>query len=380
MSVYKPKNSAYYHYDFQWRGDRFHGSTGETERRKAEAVERTVKAEIKERAAKGATKSASMPFDFAVDRYWLEVGQHSKETDLQQNLARLVAWIGKDTALSAIDDNMLAGLVARRRAQFRLDDPKYGAISPSTVNRTITELLRRVLTRARKLWRIGLPDAPIWEEHILREPRERTRELSFDEEDAIESAERDDYRPARLFAQVTGLRRREIVSLTWNQVDWGAGVIRVIQKGDQPHVIPITPEITGILWPLREHHKTSVFTYVAQRTRKCAKSGREFERGERYPITYNGLGTTFDRMRKKAGIDDLHIHDLRHTGATRTLRASKNIRAVQEMLGHADIKTTMRYAHALTDDVAEAMAARQSDEASRRAAHEQRKKARAAKK
>jgi integrase len=49
---------------------------------------------------------------------------------------------------------------------------------------------------------------------------------------------------------------------------------------------------------------------------------------------------------------------------------------VQEMLGHADIKTTMRYAHALVDDVAEAMTARVIDEAARRAVHESRMKSR----
>jgi len=58
------------------------------------------------------------------------------------------------------------------------------------------------------------------------------------------------------------------------------------------------------------------------------------------------------------------------------LRASKNLRAVKEMLGHADIKTTMRYAHVLVDDVAEAMTARVIDEAARRAAHESRMKSR----
>src|SRR5262249_30096541 len=82
------------------------------------------------------------------------------------------------------------------------------------------------------------------------------------------------------------------------------------------------------------------------------------------------------RSEPTAGVADFRIHDLRHTGATRTLRASKNLRAVKEMLGHADIKTTMRYAHVLVDDVAEAMTARVIDEAARRAAHESRLKSR----
>jgi integrase len=328
------------------------------------------------RQAADAEPTSAMSFDIAADRYWIEVGQYSKESDLEENIARLVERVGVKTALADIHDDMLARLVARRRGEPRRGNPKLGPVSAATVNRTVTQLLRRILTRARKKWRIPLPVEPDWAGHILKEPAERTRELRFDEEAAIENVERTDYRPARLFAQATGLRRREVVSLSWAQVDWGAGIIRVVQKGDTPHVIPITPEITDILWPLRRHHETHVFTFAAKRTRICVKSGNRYERGQRYPISYQGWGTTFARMREKAGVEDFRIHDLRHTGATRTLRASKNLRVVKEMLGHADIKTTMRYAHALIDDVAEAMTARVADEAARRAAHNSRRRSR----
>ena len=302
MSVYKRPDSPYYHYDFQWRHSRFHGSTGETDRRKAEAFERTEKERVKRQAALRVEPAASTSFDIAADRYWMEVGQHSKETDLEVNIARLVEWIGANTPLAEIHDDLLAHLVARRRGEPRRANPKFGLVSAATVNRTVTQLLRRILTRARKKWRIPIPAEPDWAGHILKEPAERTRELRFDEEAAIETAERADYRPARLFAQATGLRRREVVSLTWSQVDWAAGIIRVIQKGDKPHVIPITPEVTDILWPLRGHHETHVFTFMAKRTRTCAKSGNRYERGTRYPISYQGWGTTFARTRRKAGV------------------------------------------------------------------------------
>jgi integrase len=91
---------------------------------------------------------------------------------------------------------------------------------------------------------------------------------------------------------------------------------------------PYYSRSTDILWPLRGHHETHVFTFMAKRTRTCAKSGNRYERGTRYPISYQGWGTTFARTRRNAGVADFRIHDLRHTGATRTLRASKNLRAV----------------------------------------------------
>jgi hypothetical protein len=96
--------------------------------------------------------------------------------------------------------------------------------------------------------------------------------------------------------------------------------------------------------------------------------------GSRLSITYEGLATAFSRMRKKAGVDNFHLHDLRHTALTRTLRESKNLTAVKGLAGHSDVKTTMQYAHAMIDDVAEAMTARPANEAARRAEYERRQK------
>ncbi len=59
----------------------------------------------------------------------------------------------------------------------------------------------------------------------------------------------------------------------------------------------------------------------------------------------NSLRTCFELARKKANIDDLRFHDLRHTAATRMVEAGGNIVAVSKILGHADLRTTMRYAH-----------------------------------
>ena len=243
MSVYKRPDSPFYHYDFQWRHSRFHGSTGETDRRKAEAFERAEKERVKRQAALRVEPAASMSFDMAADRYWMEVGQHSKETDLEGNIARLVEWIGANTPLAEIHDDLLAHLIARRRGEPRRADPKFGLVSPATANRTVTQLLRRILTRARKKWRIPLPAEPDWAGHILKEPAERTRELRFDEEAAIESAERADYRPARLFAQATGLRRREVVSL----IPLPHHCELVWYRDDSGRVVPIAASIQAAM-------------------------------------------------------------------------------------------------------------------------------------
>ncbi|MEE9175600.1 MAG: site-specific integrase, partial [Thermodesulfobacteriota bacterium] len=63
------------------------------------------------------------------------------------------------------------------------------------------------------------------------------------------------------------------------------------------------------------------------------------------PNNPSALKRTFGTACKKAGIEGLRFHDLRHTAATRMIENTGNIVAVSKILGHADIKTTMRYAH-----------------------------------
>lgn len=60
---------------------------------------------------------------------------------------------------------------------------------------------------------------------------------------------------------------------------------------------------------------------------------------------YTDIKKPFQRVLKKAGIEDFRWHDLRHTFASHLVMAGVNIKAVQELLGHQSITTTIRYAH-----------------------------------
>jgi integrase len=112
---------------------------------------------------------------------------------------------------------------------------------------------------------------------------------------------------------------------------------------------PITSEIRTILWPLRGHHPEHVFTFVAQRD----YDGRT--KGERYPLTYNGVKSHWRYLRKRAGVTGFRFHDFRHDFGTKLLRATGNLKLVQRALNHASLKTTSRYAHVLDGEVADAM-------------------------
>lgn len=357
MSVYRPKASPYYHYDFQWRGRRFHGSTERTSRREAEAIERAKRELAKIEAKQVVSPDGPLTVAITIYRYWHEVGQHHAGSDnTRRDLARIASYFGDSTLLNDIRDSQVAELVAWRRGQKVARHRKPGTkpegddplVSNATVNRSTTEVLKKLFTRAKAAWGAKFDKEPNWKQHRLAEPTERVRELVGDEGDRLEEATRADYGPFFDFTRASGLRLRECL-LKWSEVNWEAGQIIKKGKGNKTVVVPITSTIRAILWPLRGHHPLHVFTYCAVRTR----NGRV--KGQRYPLTYNGVKSIWKRIRKASGVHGFRFHDFRHDLGTKLLRETGNLKLVQRALNHSDIKTTTRYAHVLTEEVASAL-------------------------
>lgn len=354
MSVYKRNGSETYRYDFEVGGKRFIGDTGETEKRRAEAVQKRERARVKAAFAAAKNKySANMTFGSACVRYWEEVGEHHKNAlTTLTNLEWLQDQIGKKTLVSDISDNKVAFIVSRRRQDFRKvgnDQTPKRKVSNATVNRTCTEPLRKVLRRAEMVWGCSVQRID-WRTHMLAEAQERVREASADEEALVMDRLDRGYDDAVLFAVLTGCRRGEIVSLKWTSVDFFNRAFKVIGKGNKERTIPMSDAVFDLLWSVKGHDPEWVFTYQAARTDKRKK----VHRGVRYPMTDAGLRTAMRRAVSGAGIEHLRFHDLRHTAATRILRRS-NMRVVQKLLGHSSSETTERYAHAQLEDIRAAM-------------------------
>jgi len=353
MSIYKPKNSPYYQYDFERRGHRFHGTTKCTSRREAEAVERTEKDRAKQRLADTQAANTSLALDHVIERYWLEVGQHHvNKDDTWTDLSRLIDYFGKDKLLTEIADDDVARLVAWRRGhrivrgRHRKD---YPLVTPSTVNRSTTEVLKKLFTCAKMRWGVTFNREPRWLAHMLEEPQERVRELVGDEGERLEAATPNDYLPFFEFVRESGLRRNECIYLRWTEVHWEAHQIVKMGKGRKSVVVPITSTIRAILEPLQGHHPEFVFSRVAKRTYKGEV------RGHRCPLTVFGVNSVWRRLRKKAGVFGFRFHDFRHDFGTKLLRRTRNLKLVQKALNHADIKSTLRYTHVIDSELAEAL-------------------------
>lgn len=177
------------------------------------------------------------------------------------------------------------------------------------------------------------------------------RELQDDEAAALDDAMRDDYGPFFDFVRASGLRQAECITLRWPEVNFGTRQIVRLGKGGRRVVFPITDTIREILFPLQGQHPDFVFTYVAVYGNK--RLGRVL--GQRYPLTINGAKSAWHTMRRKAGVKDFRFHDFRHDFGTKLLRETGNLKLVQKALNHADIKSTLRYAHVLDEDIAAAI-------------------------
>jgi integrase len=249
--------------------------------------------------------------------------------------------------ITEITDDDVARLVAWRRGHRG----RRGAlISPYTVNST-TEQLKKLFTRA-KAWGVHFPREPSWRKlHWLRVPEERVQELRSEQKERLDAAVRDDLAPFFAFAEASGFRLNECL-LKWSEIDWDAREISKKGKGGRTVKTTIDDTVREIIWPLRGHYPEFVFTYVARMTSKS----RGIIRGQRYPLNYNGAKKAWRCLRAAAGVEGFRFHDFRHSLATKILRQTGNIKIVQRVLNHADIKTTARYAHVLDAEVAEALA------------------------
>ena len=322
MSVYKPAKSARFQYDFQWKGQRYHGSTGCASRRDAERFE----ADIRRKVALGESAKPTITLEDACNTWQALVGDHKagRATTLYQ-LAFLIAGLGRKT--------MLHDLTFRE-----------------------VQLLRRVVRwTAPRDYEIPAIE---WG-RLLAPERLRIRELSADEETALFAALPDNLKPLVEFAILSGQRKGEIVTLRWSDVDLAGGRATVSVKGGGRHTFPLSPRMAAII---RAQPKVcaQVFTYVCQRPAPRRKDRPQRVKGERYPFSAQGWNRQWKRALKDAGITDYRFHDNRHTSATRNLRATGNLKAVSKLLGHTNVATTSRYAHALEDDVRAMLSATES--------------------
>jgi integrase len=150
-----------------------------------------------------------------------------------------------------------------------------------------------------------------------------------------------------LCAALSGLRQSELIGLRWRDIDWQAQRIRVrnaVVRGEH------SGEGKSDLSTRRSVPMTRRLSVELERWR----TRTIFDADDDLVFAHPQLGTTLDRTKvtrrfqaacKRAGVPVIRFHDLRHTFATHLAASGVPLRALQEFLGHADLKTTQIYAH-----------------------------------
>ena len=352
MSIRKDPRSPYWQYDFQRNKVRFHGSTGCTSKRDAERYE----AELKRKVARGEVNRKVASMDQAAETFWKDKAHRDKNaSDTEYQLANIVSIIGERRLIGDVRTSDFYGFIAKRRGQ---------GVGPASINRE--------LGLARRLWkhmRATGHDVPahgsendiVWRDLMLDEPKERVRELSKDDEKRLFEALGDDLAAVVRFAMLSGQRRSAVIGLKWSDVDLAQMTARVHTKGNVWHRFPLTLNLVELILDRPIVDKCPfVFTYKCRRPSPARKDRPRRVKGERYPYSEEGWYREWKKALLDAKIDDFRFHDLRHTAATRLVRTTGNLKVAQRLLGHTQISTTARYAHAAEEDVRDAMAATES--------------------
>jgi len=169
-------------------------------------------------------------------------------------------------------------------------------------------------------------------------------------------------RPAIVLMEGAGLRRSEVLSVRWADIDLGRSRVRTLRKGRHWHSVPLAPDVVEELdrsfHELHPDHDDHVFVVEVEQFISAYERVRRL-RDPKKPASEQALWRMVKRVCKRAGIRDLSPHQLRHGYANRFLRESRrDVAALRGLLGHSRIDTTQLYTDELElEELAAALAA-----------------------
>ncbi len=132
----------------------------------------------------------------------------------------------------------------------------------------------------------------------------------------------------------TGCRRGEIELLTWPEVDLAGRCIRLADSKTGARGVPLNSAALEVLAGVPRQHESWVFLHT-----RASKPG---------PI---GLTAAWERLRRAADLEDVHLHDLRHSHASVGVASGLSLLVLAKLLGHSGTAMTERYAHVADDPV-----------------------------
>ena len=197
--------------------------------------------------------------------------------------------------------------------------------SAATVNRELATL-KTMLNKAVQ-WEV-LENNPAKNVKFFKENNARLRYLEKEEIQRLIETCSDRLRPMVILALNTGMRRGELLNIKWRDIDIRKGIIYLLdtKNGDKREILLNNLAKQALIGVSKHPDSPYVF---------CNKDGKP----------YHDIRKSFFTALKKAGIINFHWHDLRHSFGSQLAMSGVDLNTVRELMGHRDLKMTLRYSH-----------------------------------
>lgn len=267
--------------------------------------------------------SGTTPFRDLMARYCVLVSPGKKSAESE--ILRLRKLMRNSISSHAID-NLSAPIIAQWR------DRRLAEVAPDTVTREM-HLMSAVINMARREWGLMLASNPFALPRKPKLSKGRIRRLRGNELDrlllAAEAAQGGFLSSIILFAIETAMRQGEIVSLDWRHIDLDKRTAHLPDTKNGDHrTVPLSMRAIALL------RRLALIEPTPDRA------------GPVFPgVTGEAVKRAFQNARKRAGIEDLRFHDLRHEAVTRLFEKGLHPIEVASISGHKDMRMLQRYTH-----------------------------------
>lgn len=324
MGIYRRKDSPAYWMSFLHNGRQYQKSTGTEDKETAKKIFANIQAKI------------------ALNQWIPEEREQRKEYTFRELVnryaeyaeGRIKSWersikpVVENLLLPCFESYTLDTVASHDLEKYQTSLIKKG-LAIATINKYLT-VFKMLIAKAEG-WNMCSAEVlkQVRKVKQLKGANKRLRFLSQEECQSLINACDPHLKPIVIMAINTGMRKGEILSLKWDNVDLRHGFILLDKtKNGERREIPINGILRAILQDI---------------TRRLDIPHVFYDTAIGKP--YGDVKKAFASAIRRTGIKDFTFHDLRHTFASHLVMAGVDITTVKELLGHKDIKMTLRYAH-----------------------------------
>jgi integrase len=253
-------------------------------------------------------------FGECLKRYRMEVTStkkgHSQESSILQRLEA-----------QSLAKRLMGSITGPDIASWR--DSRLKEVAPATVVRELA-VISHVFTVAAKEWGMASQENPVTRIQKPRLPMGRFRRISSREMESLVSATQSPELEAIVrIAVETAMRRSEICSLDWSNIDLDRQLVALSDsKNGESRLIPLSERAKTVLERISNKRDGKVFT-----------------------LHPDSVSQAFERACKRAKINNLRFHDLRHEATSRFIEKGLSVMEAALITGHKDLRMLLRYTH-----------------------------------